>query len=409
MSKFGIESKIVLYGITVVCIVSLFSVFGISTFLAKNFQQELIRHDYGVAGYLLNHKDAFKIAAFTAEKSSEDIANGSSALSYIGYNETVSIQLFPTVLTYRNDVRCILFILLFSIFGAIYILFFFYMQKQHKVLQKAEISIRDFLEGNPMARIESERTGDWHRLFHMVNELSSILSAHAEQEKQTKEFLQNMISDVSHQIKTPLSALKMYQEIIENSSTNSGAVSSFSQKSLREIKRMEDVIDTLLKLARLDAGIIIMQKAPENISNLMQDVLERFAVWAERENKTITLIGKEDIFLNCDALWMSEAVGNILKNALEHTAESGQITIRWEQTPLITQITVEDNGKGIHPEDLYNIFKRFYRSRFSQEVHGIGLGLPLAKTIIESHGGTLSVVSRLDLGTTFTIHFCALD
>ena len=96
-----------------------------------------------------------------------------------------------------------------------------------------------------------------------------------------------MISDVSHQIKTPLSALKMYQEIIENSSTNSGAVSSFSQKSLREIKRMEDVIYTLLKLARLDAGIIIMQKAPENISNLMQDVLERFAVWTEHENKTL--------------------------------------------------------------------------------------------------------------------------
>ena len=86
-----------------------------------------------------------------------------------------------------------------------------------------------------MARIESERTGDWHRLFHMVNELSSILSAHAEQEKQTKEFLQNMISDViTPKFKTPLSALKMYQEIIENSSTNSGAVGSFSQKSLRE-------------------------------------------------------------------------------------------------------------------------------------------------------------------------------
>ena len=136
MSKFGIESKIVLYGITVVCIVSLFSVFGISTFLAKNFQQELIRHDYGVAGYLLNHKDAFKIAAFTAEKSSEDIAYGSSALSYIGYNETVSIQLFPTVLTYRNDVRCILFILLFSIFGAIYILFFSICKSSIKFCKK---------------------------------------------------------------------------------------------------------------------------------------------------------------------------------------------------------------------------------------------------------------------------------
>ena len=109
--------------------------------------------------------------------------------------------------------------------------------------------------------------------------------------------------------------------------------------------------------------------------------------------------------MHCDALWVSEAVGNIVKNALEHTAEGGHITVRWEQTPLLTQIVVEDNGKGIHPEDLYNIFKRFYRSRFSQDVHGIGLGLPLAKTIVESHGGTISVTSKIDVGTTFTLNF----
>ena len=224
-------------------------------------------------------------------------------------------------------------------------------------------------------------------------------------EKQTKEFLQDIISDVSHQLKTPLSALKMYNEIIGKSDTEQAAVMDFSQKSLREIKRIEDVVYTLLKLARLDAGIIQMQKAPENISVLMQDILERFELWADRENKTITLSGDANITFHCDALWVSEAVGNIVKNALEHTAEGGHITVRWEQTPLLTQIVVEDNGKGIHPEDLYNIFKRFYRSRFSQDVHGIGLGLPLAKTIVESHGGTISVTSKIDVGTTFTLNF----
>ena len=210
---------------------------------------------------------------------------------------------------------------------------------------------------------------------------------------------------MSHQLKTPLSALKMYNEIIGKSDTEQAAVMDFSQKSLREIKRIEDVVYTLLKLARLDAGIIQMQKAPENISVLMQDILERFELWADRENKTITLSGDANITFHCDALWVSEAVGNIVKNALEHTAEGGHITVRWEQTPLLTQIVVEDNGKGIHPEDLYNIFKRFYRSRFSQDVHGIGLGLPLAKTIVESHGGTISVTSKIDVGTTFTLNF----
>ena len=151
-----------------------------------------------------------------------------------------------------------------------------------------------------------------------------------------------------------------------------------------------------------------MEKAEENVSALMQDVLERFETWAEQDHKEITLSGKDDISLNCDALWMSEAIGNIVKNALEHTQPGGHISVQWTQSPLLTQIVITDDGKGIHQEDLYNIFKRFYRSRFSSDVHGIGLGLPLAKSIVEAHGGTISVTSTLNVGTTFTLNFFSL-
>lgn len=405
MGKIGKETKILLYGVTIVCILSFLLAFGISSLLAKEFQRKMIIHDYGVVGYLFNHEDAIELSAFTAVKSLDDITSGSNILASIGYDESTSIQLLPAVLSYRNRTMLCLSFLLFLIFGTVYIFLFFYLYRQHKAIQKAENSIREFLDGNTMSRIESVQTGDWYSFFHEVNELSSILSAHAENEKQTKEFLQDIISDVSHQIKTPLSALKMYQEIIDSRCADTETVSSFSQKSLREIKRIEDVVYTLLKFAQLDAGIIQMQKTQENISVLMQDILERFELWAEREEKKIILSGNSDITFYCDALWVSEAVGNIVKNALEHTTVGGHIVVRWEQTPLLTQIIVEDNGKGIHPEDLYNIFKRFYRSRFSQDIHGIGLGLPLAKTIVESHGGTISVTSKIDVGTTFTLNF----
>ncbi len=403
--KKGKETRGLLYGITAICVLAMLLAYGISNILAKNFQREMITHDYGVAGYLVNHTDSIEISAFTAAKSAEDIAYGSSLLSSIGYDETAPIHLLPEVSSYRNRVMLSLSLLLLFVFGTIYLLLFFYLHRQHKTIQKAENSIRDFLDGNTMSRIESAETGDWYSLFHEINELSSILSAHAENERQTKEFLQGMISDVSHQIKTPLSALKMYQEIMDNRRSDTEAISSFSGKSLREIKRIEDVVYTLLKLAQLDAGIIQMQKTHENISALMQDVLERFEILAERERKTITLSGKTDVTLFCDALWISEALGNIVKNALEHTAAGGQIRIHWEQNALMTQIVIEDNGTGVHPEDLYNIFKRFYRSRFSQNTHGIGLGLPLAKTIVEIHGGTISVTSKLDVGTVFTLNF----
>ena len=405
MGKLGKETKTLLIAITAICLVSFLLAGGIATLLAKNFQQELLLHDYGVAGHLLNNESELSISAFTSQPNENDIERGRAALASIGYDETTSMRFLPAVQIYRNQTMFSVFLLLVFLFGAIYLSLFLYLRRQHKAFSNAENTIRQFLDGNTTSRIECSQAGDWYSLFHAINEMATILSAHAENQRQTKEFLQDIISDVSHQIKTPLSALKMYHEIIESHKNDAATVSSFTEKSQREIKRMEDVIYTLLKLARLDAGIIQMEKAPENLSVLMQDVLERFETWAEREHKTITLSGKENVVLSCDALWVSEAIGNIVKNALEHTENGGHIEVKWSQSPLMTQIEISDDGKGIHPEDLYNIFKRFYRSRFSSDVHGIGLGLPLAKSIVEAHGGTISVTSSLGAGTTFTLNF----
>ena len=405
MGKLGKETKTLLIAITAICLISFLLAGGIATLLAKNFQQELLLHDYGVAGHLLNNESELSISAFTSQPNENDIERGKEALASIGYDETASMRFLPAVQTYRNQAMLSIFLLLVFLFGAIYLSLFLYLRCQHRAFSNAENTIRQFLDGNTTSRIECSQAGDWYSLFHAINEMATILSAHAENQRQTKEFLQDIISDVSHQIKTPLSALKMYHEIIESHKDDAATVSSFTEKSQREIKRMEDVIYTLLKLARLDAGIIQMEKVPENLSVLMQDVLERFETWAEREHKTITLSGKENVILSCDALWVSEAIGNIVKNALEHTENGGHIEVKWSQSPLMTQIEISDDGKGIHPEDLYNIFKRFYRSRFSSDVHGIGLGLPLAKSIVEAHGGTISVTSSLGAGTTFTLNF----
>ena len=408
MGKLGKETKKLLLAITIICLVSFLLAVGISFLLTKNFQHELLLHDYGVSGYQLNHEDELQISAFTSLPNENDIERGREALASIGYDETTSMRFLPAVQTYRNQTVLSIFVLLVFLFGAIYLSLFLYLQRQHKAFGNAENTIRQFLDGNTTSRIECSQAGDWYSLFHAINEMATILSAHAENQRQTKEFLQDIISDVSHQIKTPLSALKMYHEIIESHKDDAATVSSFTEKSQREIKRMEDVIYTLLKLARLDAGIIQMEKAEENVSILMQDVLERFETWAEREHKTITLSGKEDVILSCDALWVSEAIGNIIKNALEHTETGGHIGVEWSQSPLMTQIEISDDGKGIHPEDLYNIFKRFYRSRLSSDVHGIGLGLPLAKSIVEAHGGTISVTSTPGTGTKFTLNFINL-
>lgn len=176
-----------------------------------------------------------------------------------------------------------------AFFLAVFLTVWIYIRKQSKAIEKADIVITQFLSGDTGQRIDSEETGNWYSLFHRINELAAILSAQAEHEKQTRIFLQDMISDVSHQLKTPLAALKMYDEIMAQEGMDREAIQAFSQKSLREIRRVEDVVYTLLKIARLDAGTVRMEKAEENMEMLLKDVTERFETLAAQEAKEIVL------------------------------------------------------------------------------------------------------------------------
>ena len=160
-----------------------------------------------------------------------------------------------------------------------------------------------------------------------------------------------------------------------------------------------------MKITKLDAGTIILEKSLENVSELAKNIKKHFLFRAEQEGKEICLSGNEEIKLLCDRHWIIEAISNLVKNALDHTEKGGLIRIEWRAFTSIVQISVKDNGRGIHPDDLYHIFKRFYRSRFSKDTQGIGLGLSLTKAIVEAHNGTIEVDSTVGMGTSFTINF----
>ena len=181
-------------------------------------------------------------------------------------------------------------------------------------------------------------------------------------------------------------------------------VREFTALSEQELNRIQTLVHNLLTITKLDAGTIMLDKSEHNLSDLMADVKRRFAVQARQQNTMLRYSGEDDISLSCDAHWLSEAISNLVKNALDHTKAGDTITVTWRAFASIVQITVQDSGSGIHPEDLPHIFKRFYRSRFSKDTQGVGLGLPLAKAIIEAHSGTIEVDSTLGRGTVFTIN-----
>lgn len=264
--------------------------------------------------------------------------------------------------------------------------------------------IDDYLIGDTDARIECDDEGEMYKLFHSVNMLVSVLNAHIENEFRAKEFLKDTISDISHQLKTPLAALNIYNGILQSETENLPDLKEFTILSEQELDRIEALVQNLLKITKLDAGTIIIEKNFENVSDMMHDIEQHFAYRAKQEQKELILSGDDDITLFCDREWMMEAVSNLVKNAFDHTDAGKRICVKWKQMSDMLQIVVEDNGCGIHSEDVYHIFKRFYRSRFSKDTQGLGLGLPLSKTIVELHGGNIKVDSVLGKGSAFIIN-----
>ena len=167
------------------------------------------------------------------------------------------------------------------------------------IIEGAAAQITDYIGGDQNARIQCDEEGELYRLFHEVNSLVSILNAHVENELRAKEFLKNTIADISHQLKTPLAALNIYNGILQGEAENSPTIQEFTDLSEQELERIETLVQNLLKIAKLDAGTIVIEKAEENVSEMMGSIERHFAFRATQEEKKMILSGDENISLPC--------------------------------------------------------------------------------------------------------------
>ena len=394
----GISAVIILF--LVICLI-------FSQGIVKDFKVRMLGHDYGVAGYLLEHgtSPSDVSAAFKTGKTEEEISAGKNLLVSLGYETDINDKFLPDMdkLIFKYRLITILGSIIFGM--SIITAFFIYFKRQQNMIEKAGFAINTFMRGDSTVRIDDDEEGSLYELFASINSMATSLNTYGGKEKHIKEFLKDTIADISHQLKTPLTALKMYNEIIQEESGNEETVKKFASKTESALGRIEVLIQNLLKVTRFDAGAILLNKKEENIESIIQKTVSSFETRAQIEQKSIVVNGSYDAFLYCDKDWMIEAIGNIIKNALDHMEAGGKIEIEWNESPLITKIIIKDNGNGIHPEDIHHIFKRFYRSSFSQDRQGIGLGLSLVKSIVEAHNGTVIVESTLGEGSIFTLDF----
>lgn len=375
--------------------------------ITNDYKSELIKHDYEVAGYLYRESSNTQniAAAFTAKKNTEDYKRGQVLLNRIGYTESTNNKLLPNVKAFNNKYALLVFILSVSMGIILLLILFIFAVKFNKILEKASLDILNFMEGNHKINLPDSEEGSLSKLFSAITLMATSLKTHITKERQNKEFLKDTISDISHQLKTPLAALEMYNEIILDENINNEVVNKFNLKIKSELTRMQNLIQNLLKLTKLDAGTIELNKEKCKLKDFLEDIIMRFQTRAQCEEKKIILNCDTSFNFICDKEWLFEAISNIVKNALDHTKPKNEICILCDNTPVAINITIKDNGFGIHPEDLHYIFKRFYRSRFSQDTRGIGIGLTLSKSIVEKHGGTITVESELGHGTAFHLIF----
>lgn len=367
-------------------------------------RDSLFQWERAAASSLLEHGvDRGTIAqAFSSETVTED---GESLLRTIGHTkENVPVLFSASDKAVRSAVPA------FLTAGAVFSLLFlagtaFYMKRREEQIERAGEVVERYAEGDFSSRLTRGGTGAFQRLLGKTDRLATALQAKSETEFRSKEFLKDTVTDISHQLKTPLAALNMYAEIILAEPEKTETVKEFAEKATVSLGRMERLIYLLLKMMRLDAGSVTFAKRSIRVGELAELASEDLLTRAERERKHLLFEGAEDALVGCDPEWTTEALGNLIKNGLDHTKEGGTVRVSWASSPAMIRICVEDDGSGIPPEEIHHIFKRFYRSSSSLDTQGIGLGLPLAKSIVEGQGGVLSVQSHLGKGTVFTMAF----
>lgn len=378
---------------------------GISGLLqARGLRSALIERERAAASYLLEKEVPPSLLA-SAWNQTEVTAEGAAFLEKIGHTERT--QSYLLLLAGQTSVPLILFLLAEGVLFSVVLLLgaAFFLRRRERLYEEAETVVAQYADGQFDVHLRVGETGAVHRLFGKVEQLALSLQAKSESERRAREFLKDMISNISHQLKTPLAALDMYMEILGEEPENAETVKTFSRKSMHSLERMEQLIGSLLKMARLDTGSIAFEKRQCFAAEIVAQAIGELSERARQEEKEIATEGGPEEIIFCDEDWTREALENLIKNALDHTEAGGTVKVAWNRSPVLFRLTVEDDGCGIAPEDIHHIFKKFYRSRNLNDRQGAGLGLSLAKSIVEGQGGMLSVDSSPGEGSVFRISF----
>lgn len=275
---------------------------------------------------------------------------------------------------------------------------------RYREIEKLSVYLREISSGNDTLDVRDNTEGELSILKNDIYKVTRMLSEHRSLLQRDKLQLTDAISDISHQLKTPLTSMTVMADLLSAPDLPPAKRTEFTHHIRIQLERIDWLVSSLLKLSKMDAKTIPFKKDRIPMKNLIQKALEPVMIPMDIKGQTVSIAGDDDVSFVGDFNWTAEAVINILKNGVEHTPEGGAIAISFSENALYTEIVIADNGKGIPKEELPYIFKRFYKGKNASE-GSIGIGLAMAQSIIASQNGVIDVTSDSEKGTQFRIKF----
>lgn len=288
--------------------------------------------------------------------------------------------------------------------AAVLALFLRYNQKKDRELARITRYIEEINQKNYRLELDDMAEDELSILKTEIGKTTVMLKEAAEHSLQDKQNLKQSLSDISHQLKTPLTAISIILDnLIDDPDMDPEVRGDFIRDVKREITNINFLVQALLKLSRLDADAVVFIKEKVSLGKIVAEAIQKVSPLCDLRGVDIRVNQTEGDEIVCDVCWQVEAITNILKNAVEHSPRDSQVLIRLEVNSVYTAVSIRDFGPGIDPEDMKHLFERFYRGKNASK-DSVGIGLALAKAIVESDRGHVSV-KNCDPGSEFTVKY----
>ncbi|MEG1016105.1 MAG: HAMP domain-containing sensor histidine kinase [Bacilli bacterium] len=404
-----IKSEPLFKRIIIVIMISMLILFNLFIIFQYNNLKKIYTEQNNInkslVGELVNKypEEETEIIKAVEKQESKYLQMGEKTLAKYGYNDDYSMSdnvVFKKHLSnfMTTDLICLGLVIVLLLSVVIYSVRYIFNR-----LLKVNKDIENIINYNYIYDEEFIEDGIFNNIYCDLNKLSKALNMKINNLGDEKESIKELVTDISHQLKTPLASLKLYNTLLLEEELDEEERIEFLQTNDISIDKLHNLIDSLVNISRLEASMINIKREKKSIKNTIDKAVENIKAVAKQKNINIIIDDFEDEIIPHDSKWTEESIFNVLHNGVKYTLENGEVRISVSDIINFIRIDIVDNGIGIDECNYNNIFKRFYRDEEVEHIEGAGVGLYLSRKILESQGGNIIVSSQKNIGSKFSL------